>query len=49
MKLGNFIALIENGALSCAIELMLTAFPSSSVNAEQPSGKQCISVSKQEL
>jgi hypothetical protein len=48
MKRGNLIALIENGALSCAIGLMLIAFPSASVNAEQPPGKQCVSVSKQE-
>jgi hypothetical protein len=48
MKQGNLIALIGNGALSCAIGLTLIAFPSSSVNAEQPPGKQCVSVSKQE-
>lgn len=48
MKRRNLIALIENGSLSCAIGLMLIAFPSSSVNAEQPPGKQCVSVPKQE-
>jgi hypothetical protein len=47
MKWGNPIALIETGALSCAVGLMLIAFFSSSVNAEQPPG-QCVSVSKQE-
>jgi hypothetical protein len=47
MKRGNLIALIENGSLSCAIGLILIAFVSSS-NAEQPPGKQCVSVSKQE-
>lgn len=48
MKQGNLIAPIANGTLSCAIGLMLVAFPSSSGNAEQPPDKQCVSVSKQE-
>lgn len=42
MKRGKLIT------LSYAIGLMLIAFPSSSVNAEQSPGKQCVSVSKQE-
>ncbi len=48
MKRENLIAHVPNGALSCTIGLMLFTFPSSSVNAEQPPGKQCVSVSKQE-
>jgi hypothetical protein len=47
MKRGNLIAPIANGILSCAIGLMLIAFPSSG-NAEQPPDKQCVAVSKQE-
>jgi hypothetical protein len=37
MKRKNLIALI--GACTCAIGLMLIAFPSPSVNAEQPPGR----------
>ena len=48
MKRGNLIALIENGAWTTAIGLMLIAFPSPSVNAEQPPWKGCVAVSKQE-
>ena len=48
MRRGNLIALIENGASTAVIGLMLIAFPSSSVNAEQPPRNGCIAVSKQE-
>ena len=48
MKLGKFIALIENGACTAVIGLMLIAVPSSSVNAEQPPRKGCAAVSKHE-
>jgi hypothetical protein len=40
------ITLIENGACIAVIGLMLIAFPSSSVNAEQPPHKGCVGVSK---
>jgi len=40
------ITLIENGACIAVIGLMLIAFHSSSVNAEQPPYKGCVSVSK---
>ena len=46
MKRKNFIALI--GVWTCAIGLMLIAFPSQSENAEQPPSEQCVAVSKQE-
>ena len=46
MKQKNFIALI--GVWTCAIGLMLIAFPSHSVNAEQPPSEGCVAVSKQE-
>jgi hypothetical protein len=46
MKRKNFIALI--GVWACAIGLMLIAFPSHSVNAEQPPSEACVAVSKQE-
>ena len=46
MKRKNFIALI--GVWTCVIGLMLIAFPSHSVNAEQPSSEGCVAVSKQE-
>jgi len=46
MKRKNLIALI--GAWTCAIGLMLTAFPSLSVNAEQRPSERCVAVSKQE-
>ena len=46
MKRKNFIALI--GVWTCAIGLMLIAFPSHSVNAEQPPSEGCVAVSKQE-
>ena len=46
MKRKNFIALI--GVWTSAIGLMLIAFPSHSVNAEQPSSEGCVAVSKQE-
>jgi hypothetical protein len=48
MKLGKFIALIENGACAAVIGLMLIAVPSSSVNAEQPPRTGCVAVSKHE-
>jgi hypothetical protein len=46
MKRKNLITLI--GAGTCAIGLMLIAFLSPSVNAEQPPRKGCVAVSKQE-
>ena len=46
MKRKNLIALI--GVWTCAIGLMLIAFPSHSVNAEQPPSERCVAVSKQE-
>jgi hypothetical protein len=46
MKRKNFIALI--GVWTCAIGLMLIAFPSHSVNVEQPPSEGCVAVSKQE-
>ncbi len=48
MKRGNLIARLDNRALTSVIGLMLFAFPSSSVNAEQPPGEHCVAVSKQE-
>jgi hypothetical protein len=41
-------ALIENGACTAVIGLMLIAFPSSSVNAQQSPQKGCVAVSKGE-
>ena len=46
MKRKNLIALI--GVWTCAIGLMLFAFPSLSVNAAQPPSERCVPVSKQE-
>ena len=46
MKRKNLIALI--GVWTCAIGLMLFAFPSLSVNAGQPPSERCVAVSKQE-
>ncbi len=46
MKRQNLIALI--GVWTCAIGLMLIAFPSHSENAEQPPSEHCVAVSKQE-
>ena len=46
MRRENLIALIENRACTAVIGLMLIAFPSSSVRAEQPPRKDCIAVSK---
>ena len=46
MKRKNLIALI--GACTCAIGLMLIAFPSPSVNADQPPRNGCVAVSRQE-
>jgi hypothetical protein len=48
MRQGNLIALIENRACTAVIGLMLIAFPSSLVNAEQPPRKGCVAVSKSE-
>ena len=45
---GNGIVLFENSACTAMIGLMLIAFPSSSVNAEQPPRKGCVAVSKNE-
>jgi hypothetical protein len=46
MQWRNLIALIA--ACTCAIGLMLSAFPFSSVNAEQLPRTGCVAVSKQE-
>jgi hypothetical protein len=46
MKQKNLVVLI--GACICAIGLMLVAFPSLSVNAEQPPTERCVAVSEQE-
>lgn len=46
MQQRNLIAVF--GACLCAIGLMLTAFPFSSVNAEQLPQRGCVAVSKQE-
>jgi hypothetical protein len=46
MKRQNLIILI--GVWTCAIGLMLIAFPSSSVSAGQPPSERCVAVSKQE-
>jgi hypothetical protein len=46
MKRKDLIALI--GACTCAIGLMLIAFPAPSVNAEEPPREGCAAVSKQE-
>ena len=48
MRRREFITLIENRACTAVIGLMLIAFPSSSVNAEQPPRKGCVAVSKGE-
>jgi hypothetical protein len=48
MRLGRLIGLIKNGARATAIGLMLIAFYSSSVNAQQPPFKGCVAVSKSE-
>jgi hypothetical protein len=48
MRRGNLIALIENRACTAVIGLMLIAFPSSLVNAEQPPRKGCVAVFKSE-
>ena len=46
MKRQNLIAFIV--VWTCAIGLMLFAFPASSVNAGQPPSERCVAVSKQE-
>ena len=46
MNRQNLIALI--GVWTCAIGLMLIAFPSHSENAGQPPSERCVAVSKQE-
>jgi hypothetical protein len=48
MRRGKLITLIENGACTAVIGLMLIALPSSAVNAEQPPPKGCAPVSKSE-
>ena len=45
MKRCEFIGLIENGAYTVVIGLMLIALPSSSVDAQQPPRKGCVAVS----
>ena len=46
MKRKTLIVLI--GTWTCAIGLTLIAFPSHSVNAQQPPSERCVAVSKQE-
>ena len=46
MRRREFIGLIENGACTVVIGLMLIALPSSSVNAQQPPRNGCVAVSK---
>jgi hypothetical protein len=46
MQRRNLIVLV--GAWTCAIGLMLAAFPGSSVNADQPPRPGCVAVVKQE-
>ena len=46
MKRREFIGLIENGASTVVIGLMLIALPTSSVNAQQPPRTGCVAVSK---
>jgi hypothetical protein len=48
MKRGKLIALIENGACTAVIGLMLIAFLSSSAKAELPPRNGCVAVSKTE-
>jgi hypothetical protein len=48
MRRREFITLIENGACIAVIGLVLVAFSSSSVNAEQLPPKGCLAVSKSE-
>jgi hypothetical protein len=48
MNWGKLVAFFENGACTTVIGLMLIAFPSSTVNAEQPPRKGCVAVSKGE-
>ena len=46
MKRGNLFAVI--GACACAAGLVLLAFPSASVSAEEPPAQGCQAVTKQE-
>jgi len=46
MQRREFIGLIENGACTVVIGLMLIALSSSSVNAQQPPRNGCVAVSK---
>jgi hypothetical protein len=48
MKRGKRIALIENGACTVVVGLMLIAFPFSSANAQHPPRNGCVAVSKSE-
>jgi len=48
MRRREFIALIANGVCPVAVGLMLIAFATSSVNAEQLPPKGCATVSKSE-
>ena len=48
MKREELITLIENGACTAVIGLMLVAFSSSTVNAEELPPKGCAPVSKSE-
>jgi len=48
VKREKLTVLIENGACSVVISLMLIVFLSSSTNAQQPPRKGCVAVSKQE-
>ena len=46
MRRGKLVALIESGACTAVIGLMLIAFPSVPVNAQQPPQMGCVAVSK---
>ena len=48
MNRREFIKLFENGACTIAVGLALIPFPTSSVNAEQPTRTGCLAVSKSE-
>jgi hypothetical protein len=48
MRRGKLVALIENAACTAVIGLMLIAFSSLSVNAEQPPREGCTAVDKRE-
>jgi hypothetical protein len=48
MKRREFLTLIESGAYIAVIGLMVIAFPSTSVNAQQAPRKGCVAIDKRE-